>query len=310
MGGDLHRSVLFDEAVDGLAIKADGVYLDGTFGRGGHAGAVLQRLGEHGRLIAFDKDPEAVTHARDRFGVDPRFSIVAGSFASMLREIESLGLLGRVDGILLDLGVSSPQLDDAMRGFSFRFEGPLDMRMDPSSHPSAAEWLAHVKEQDLVQVLKEYGEERYAKRIAAAIIAARKEQPLETTRQLAEIIKKANPAWERHIDPATRSFQAIRIFINRELEDLQRCLEQVPALLAPAGRLVVISFHSLEDRIVKQFIQRQSKGPELPRGLPLRQDQLVPPAMRMVGKPWRASEQEIDENPRARSAIMRIAEKV
>lgn len=310
MEAGLHRSVLFDEALDGLAIKEDGIYLDGTFGRGGHAGALLQRLGEHGRLIAFDKDPEAVAHGRERFGTDPRFSIVAASFASMAREVEARGLSGRVDGILLDLGVSSPQLDDAARGFSFRFEGPLDMRMDPHSHPSAAEWLAGVKEADLVRVLKEYGEERYAKRIAGAIVAARQGQALETTRQLAEIIRKANPAWERHLDPATRSFQAIRIFINRELEDLQSCLEQVPALLAPAGRLVVISFHSLEDRIVKQFIQRQSKGPELPRGLPLRQDQLVPPAMRVIGKPWRASEQEIDENPRARSAIMRIAEKV
>lgn len=310
MAGAEHRPVLFDEALDGLSIRRDGIYVDGTFGRGGHAGAILQQLGEQGRLIAFDKDPEAIAHAIERFGDDIRFQIVADSFATLPQVIAQQGLVGRLDGILLDLGVSSPQLDDAARGFSFRFDGPLDMRMNPLAEPSAAEWIAGVKEQELAQVLKEYGEERYAKRIARAIVDARKECAIATTGQLADIIRKANPAWERHIDPATRSFQAIRIFINRELDDLQQCLEQVPALLAAGGRLVVISFHSLEDRIVKQFIQRQSRGPDLPRGLPLRQDQIAVPPMRAVGRAVRASEQEIEENPRSRSATMRIAEKV
>lgn len=310
MGGLVHRSVLFDEALDGLAIREDGIYVDGTFGRGGHAGALLGRLGAAGRLIAFDKDPEAVAHAQARFGGDARFQMVASSFAVMPQVMAQQGLNGRVDGVLLDLGVSSPQLDDAARGFSFRADGPLDMRMDPAGSPSAAEWIAEVGEPELARVLKEYGEERYAKRIARAIVEARKHRGITTTAQLAEIIRAANPAWERHIDPATRSFQAIRIFINRELEDLQQCLAQVLDVLAPGGRLVVISFHSLEDRIVKQFIQQQSRGPELPRGLPLRQDQIAAPRMRSIGKAQRASAQEVEENPRSRSAIMRIAEKV
>jgi 16S rRNA (cytosine1402-N4)-methyltransferase len=305
-----HQPVLFDEVLAALQVQADGIYLDGTFGRGGHAAAVLERLGEHGRMLAMDKDPEAVRCARERFGNDPRFTIVQGSFAMLGSEVRQRGWEGQVNGILLDLGVSSPQLDTPERGFSFLRDGPLDMRMDTDSGQSAAEWLAGAEEREIAQVLKEYGEERFAKRIARAIVShCREEGPIRTTGELAEVVAAANPRWERDKHPATRSFQAIRIYINRELEDLERFLEEAVELLAPAGRLAVISFHSLEDRRVKRFMRKQSRGDEFPPDLPVRQAQLSP-HLRLVGKAIRAGEAELAQNPRARSAVLRVAERV
>lgn len=310
MGGTLaHRPVLLEEALEVLAIKADGVYVDGTFGRGGHSRCILQRLGPQGRLIAIDKDPQAVEVARRELTADQRFSIHQGSFAMLKRLIGQAGGVHEVDGILLDLGVSSPQLDDPTRGFSFYQDGPLDMRMDPESEPSAAQWLAHASEREIARVLKEYGEERYAGRMARAIVEARREAPVETTGRLAEIVAAANPRWEPGKHPATRSFQAIRIFINHELEDLRAGLEQAVDLLAAGGRLVVISFHSLEDRIVKRFIQREARGGDVPPDLPLTHDQLAV-RLRPVGKAIRAGAAEVEVNPRARSAVMRVAERV
>ncbi|MEW5757019.1 MAG: 16S rRNA (cytosine(1402)-N(4))-methyltransferase RsmH [Pseudomonadota bacterium] len=308
MNDQTHRSVLLDEAIAALSIRADGIYVDGTFGRGGHSAEILQRLGERGRLLAFDKDPAAIAAAQ-QFASDKRFSIVAGSFAGMREEIQQRGWMGKVNGVLLDLGVSSPQLDDAARGFSFRQDGPLDMRMDPEASMSAADWLARVDEDELADVLKEYGEERYARRIARAIVEARQAKPITTTLQLADLIRQASPTHEKRIHPATRSFQAIRIFINRELEDLRLCLDQMLEVLAIGGRLVVISFHSLEDRIVKHYMRDQAKGAELPRGLPVMQSQIRQP-MRLVGKAVYANEAEVAANPRARSAVMRVAERV
>ncbi len=305
-----HQPVLFDEVLAALQVQADGIYLDGTFGRGGHAAAVLERLGEHGRMLAMDKDPEAVRCARERFGDDPRFTIVQGSFAMLGSEVRQRGWEGQVNGILLDLGVSSPQLDTPERGFSFLRDGPLDMRMDTDSGQSAAEWLAGAEEREIAQVLKEYGEERFAKRIARAIVShCREEGPIRTTGELAEVVAAANPRWERDKHPATRSFQAIRIYINRELEDLERFLEEAVELLAPAGRLAIISFHSLEDRRVKRFMRKQSRGDEFPPDLPVRQAQLSP-HLRLVGKAIRAGEAELAQNPRARSAVLRVAERV
>ena len=292
-----------------LNITPTGHYVDGTFGRGGHSAAILQHIYKEGRVLAFDKDPQAIATAQQQFADDERFEIEQASFAEMRQQIQARGWLGKVDGILLDLGVSSPQLDDAQRGFSFQQEGPLDMRMDPTQGLSAAEWLAQAKEKEIAQVLKEYGEERFAKRIARAIVGARSEQPITTTRQLAAIVAAANPAWEKDKDPATRSFQAIRIFINHELEDLKHCLTDVIDILKPGGRLVVISFHSLEDRIVKQFIRKQAKGDEFPPDLPVTHMQLHP-KMKAVGKAQRASDKEVQANPRARSAIMRVAERL
>jgi len=304
-----HRPVLLEEALTALNIRADGRYVDGTFGRGGHSGAILARLGPEGRLLALDKDPAAVAEGERRFGDDPRFVIRQTSFAEIGEVTRTLGWLGKVDGILLDLGVSSPQLDDAERGFSFRHDGPLDMRMDPTRGPSAAEWLAEASEQEIARVLKEYGEERFARRIARAIVQARAEVPIETTGRLASIVAAAVPNREPGKDPATRSFQAIRIFINRELADLQAFLDQVLAVLAPGGRLAVISFHSLEDRLVKRFIREQEKGDRFPPDLPVTAAQLQP-RLRAVGKPIRPSETEVRENPRARSAILRVAERL
>lgn len=305
-----HLSVLLAESLSALQIRPDGIYVDATFGRGGHSSAILQGLGENGRLLAMDKDPEAIRAAEAMFGKDERFSIVHGSFAMLAQEVDKRGWRGRVDGVLLDLGVSSPQLDDASRGFSFLRDGPLDMRMDPTSGKSAADWLAVAKEGEIADVLKEYGEERFAKRIARALVRSRDEEgPIRTTGRLAEIVAAANPRWERDKHPATRSFQAIRIFVNRELEDLDRCLEQVVELLAPGGRLAVISFHSLEDRRVKRFIRRHAKGEELPPGLPIREEQLKR-SLRAVGRAIRAGEDELAVNPRARSAVLRVAEKI
>lgn len=304
-----HKPVLLAEVLAALRVRPDGIYLDGTFGRGGHAAEILVRLGPDGRLLAVDKDPQAVAVARQRFGGDPRFAIERGSFTTLGHQVAERGWVGRVDGILLDLGVSSPQLDEAERGFSFRLDGPLDMRMDPDHGISAATWLAQAAEEEIARVLKDYGEERFAKRIARAIVRGRAEAPITRTGQLQEIVARAHPAWEKGKDPATRSFQAIRIFINRELEDLDEFLAQSVDLLAPGGRLAVISFHSLEDRRVKQFIRRQQHGADLPPDLPLTQAQLWQPRLRAVGKKIVAGAEEVATNPRARSAVLRVAEK-
>ena len=309
MGAEEHRPVLLEEALHALNIKANGYYVDGTFGRGGHSGALLARLDKGGHLLALDKDPVAVAEARRRFGQDERFTVRQASFGRLKQEVKILDWLGQVDGILLDLGVSSPQLDDASRGFSFQKDGPLDMRMDPSQGESAASWLAQAREQDIARVLKEFGEERFAKRIARAIVNARAEQAITTTGRLAAIVAAAVPSREPGKDPATRSFQAIRIFINKELEDLQACLDDVLDVLKPGGRLVVISFHSLEDRIIKRFIREQEKGDRFPPDLPVTQIQLQPRLV-AVGKPVRPNEAEVRANPRARSAIMRVAERL
>lgn len=303
-----HRPVLLEEVLAGLNLRPDGIYLDGTFGRGGHSRAILQRLGDQGRLIAIDKDPQAVAMAEQLAAQDPRFQIQRGTFAMLGQLAANLELEGRVDGILLDLGVSSPQLDDAQRGFSFLQDGPLDMRMDPDAGMSAAQWLARADAEDIAHVLKVFGEERFARRIAQAVVRRRAEAPLETTGQLAQLIEAAVPKREKHKHPATRSFQAIRIFINRELEDLESVLPQTIDVLAPGGRLAVISFHSLEDRMVKRFIRREYQGEQPPPGLPV-MGYGHEPRLRPVGKAIRAGDDEIRENPRARSAVLRIAER-
>lgn len=305
---DVHATVLRDEAVQALITDVDGFYVDGTFGRGGHTAEILRRLSPAGRLLAIDKDPEACAQAQLQFADDERFTVVRGSFAQLREIIAQQQCLGSVLGILLDLGVSSPQLDDAQRGFSFLRDGPLDMRMDPDSGESAAQWLARAAEGEIARVLRDYGEEKYARRMARAVITARAAGPITRTAQLAEIIAAANPAWENHKHPATRAFQAIRIFINRELDDLQLLLADVLDLLAVGGRLVVISFHSLEDRIIKRFV-RGHERPVLPKGLPLR-DSEITRRLRSVGRAIKASKAEIDSNPRARSAVMRVAEKL
>lgn len=304
-----HRPVLLEEALDGLAVLPDGIYIDGTFGRGGHAAAVLERLGTAGRLYAVDKDPDAVRVAQERFGRDARFHIRRGTFAMLGQLAREEGIAGRVSGILLDLGVSSPQLDDAARGFSFLRDGPLDMRMDPDSGVSAAQWLAQADEAEIARVLHEYGEERFARRIARAIVQARAGQPIVTTQQLAELIAQAVPTRERHKSPATRSFQALRIQVNRELQDLEAALDQTLDVLAVGGRLCVISFHSLEDRIVKRFMRRESRGETLPPDLPVMGGP-APGRLRLVGKAIRPGAQELDANPRARSAVLRVAERL
>lgn len=304
-----HRPVLLEEALDGLAVLPDGIYIDGTFGRGGHAAAILGRLGPAGRLYAVDKDPDAVRVAQERFGRDARFQIRRGTFAMLGQLARDEGVAGRVSGILLDLGVSSPQLDDAARGFSFLKDGPLDMRMDPDSGLSAAQWLARADEAEIARVLQEYGEERFARRIARAIVQTRGERPIVTTQQLAELIAQAVPTRERHKNPATRSFQALRIQVNRELQDLEAALEQALDALAIGGRLCVISFHSLEDRIVKRFMRRESRGEMLPPDLPVTGGP-APGRLRLVGKAIRPGTRELDINPRARSAVLRVAERL
>ncbi len=304
-----HRAVLLDEALTGLVIQPGGLYVDGTFGRGGHARGILARLGSEGRLLAMDKDPRAIAAAQEQFLSDRRFMIERGSFAMLKQQLERRGWLGKVSGVLLDLGVSSPQLDDPERGFSFSHDGPLDMRMDPESGQSAADWLAAAPEQEIVRVLRDYGEERYAKRIARAIVQARTAAPIRTTGQLAEIVRAANPAWEKDKDPATRSFQALRIYINQELDDLEACLPQCVEALARGGRLAVISFHSLEDRIVKRCMRKEARGGEFPPGLPITQAHFHP-TLRVIGKAIRASASEVQANPRARSAVLRIAERL
>ena len=304
-----HRAVLLDEAVDALVTDPDGFYIDGTFGRGGHSGAILDRLSAAGRLLAVDKDPQAEPVAGEIAAGDNRFEFVHGSFTSLKQLVADRGMTGGVRGVLLDLGVSSPQLDQAERGFSFSRDGPLDMRMNPRAGPSAAQWLAEADESAIATVLREYGEEKFSRRMASAIVKARQQAPITRTGQLAKIVAEANPAWERGQPPATRAFQAIRIFINRELEDLRELLDDVVNMLATGGRLVVISFHSLEDRVVKRFIRLQEKGPPLPRGLPVKEEQIARP-LKSVGKAVMPSAAEARDNVRARSAVMRVAEKV
>ncbi len=304
-----HQPVLLAEVLTALSIKPDGVYVDGTFGRGGHANAILAELGPQGRLLAMDRDPEAVQSAEQQFGTDPRFEIEQGAFTMLSKVIAQRQLQGKVNGLLLDLGVSSPQLDDASRGFSFSADGPLDMRMDPSSGVSASEWLESASESDIARVLKVFGEERFSRRIARSVVETRQASPLRTTRQLAELIEAAVPRREKNKHPATRSFQAIRIFINGELDEITAVLEQVIDVLAPHGRMAVISFHSLEDRIVKRFIRDEYRGEQPPEEFPLAGMDYVP-RLKPVGKAVRAAAAEVDQNPRARSAVLRVAERL
>ena len=301
-----HTTVLLNEAVAALAIKPDGCYVDGTFGRGGHSRVILERLGGNGRLIALDKDPVAV--AVGKRWRDQRFQIIHSGFAQLGRVLQEQGV-EKVDGILLDLGVSSPQLDEAERGFSFRFDAPLDMRMDVSSGMTAAQWLATVDESLLGEIIHDYGEERFAKQIARAVIAARAIQPINTTRQLAELVGKAVRTREPGQNPATRTFQAIRIYLSQELQELARVLPDSVKLLNSGGRLVVISFHSLEDRIVKHFMRDMAEGDKLPRDVPIRASEVPEGKLNLIGKPVRAGEIELKANPRARSAVMRVAER-
>lgn len=302
-----HVTVLLNEAVEALAIRPDGVYVDGTFGRGGHSRAILARLGEGGRLIAFDRDPVAV--AAGVAMQDPRFELVHAPFSDFSEALAERGV-ERVDGVLLDLGVSSPQLDEAERGMSFRFDAPLDMRMDTTRGVTAAEWLAEAPVADITRVLREYGEERFAYEIAKAVVAARTGGLVATTGQLAAIVEKAVRTREPGQHPATRTFQALRICVNQELEELSLVLPQVVAALAAGGRLVVISFHSLEDRIVKRFMRDESRPPQIPARLPVRAADLPKPRLGLVGKPVRPSDAEVAANARSRSAVMRIAERM
>ncbi len=309
-----HISVLLNESVDGLSIDPDGIYIDGTFGRGGHSRAILSRLSEKGRLISIDRDPQAIAIA-NRIS-DPRFQIIHGPFSNMESYVNKLGLTGQINGVLLDLGVSSPQLDDPERGFSFMRDGPLDMRMDPSSGISASDWLLTAETDDIAWVLKVFGEERFAKRIARAIAQYRENEqnpPLTRTLQLAQLIAAVSPIKEKKKHPATRSFQAIRIYINSELEEIEKALKGALNLLAKGGRLSVISFHSLEDRLVKQFIRKQSKGPDVPHGVPLTETQiraLGQASMKPIGKALKPSDMEVSDNTRARSSVLRVAEKL
>ena len=298
----MHEPVLLAEAIEALAIRPDGTYVDGTFGRGGHSRAILERLGAAGRLIALDRDPAAEQAASAI--ADPRFRFHRLAFSAL----DSVLGNDSAQGMLFDLGVSSPQLDDAQRGFSFRSDGPLDMRMDPTQGESAADFLAQAEEQQLREVIRDYGEERFAKQIAASIVAARGREPIVRTRQLADLVAKAVRTREPGQDPATRTFQALRIHVNRELEEVSLMLPQAVRHLAEGGRLAVIAFHSLEDRIVKRFLQAQAR-PEVPRGLPLRESEMPVPSIRIIGRPQRPSEQETRRNPRARSAILRVAER-
>ncbi|MDJ0813126.1 MAG: 16S rRNA (cytosine(1402)-N(4))-methyltransferase RsmH [Woeseiaceae bacterium] len=309
MSSNAHVPVLLGPVLEGLDIKKDGVYVDGTFGRGGHSKAILQRLGDKGRLLAIDRDPQAIAAAEAVLTEDPRFELYRGELEQLGRRIEEEGLAGRVDGLLFDLGVSSPQLDEADRGFSFLRDGPLDMRMDPESGVSAREWLEHADERELRQVLQRYGEENQAGRIARAVVSARDKQPIRTTTDLADIVASVVPAHTRKTHPATKTFQAIRIFINRELQQLEAVLAESLDMLAQGGRLCVISFHSLEDRIVKRFIRDHSREPEQYRGMPNIPEEFRP-KLKQVGKAITATADEIAENVRARSARLRVAERL
>jgi len=307
-----HETVLLHEAVEALNIKEDGIYIDATFGRGGHSAEIVRQLGSKGRLIVIDKDPLAIAHAKGAYKEDNRVLVWQGSFKDFPDALQEAGL-SKADGVLLDLGVSSPQLDDASRGFSFMRDGALDMRMNPDVGESAAEWLARASEEDIANVIYQYGEDKLSRRIARTIVSRRAEVAIATTLQLAEIIASAIPMRlqkkEPGKHPATRSFQAIRIFINRELEDLNECLNNSKEFLADKGRLVVICFHSLEDRIVKRFLKKESSAPRVPRGLPIMDEQLSRPLFKLVGKAIKPSQDEIGLNVRSRSAIMRIGER-
>ena len=302
-----HTTVLLNEAVKALDVKPQGIYVDGTFGRGGHSRLILQKLGPQGRLIALDKDPAAVAAGQQIS--DARFQLVHSGFEELGNVLQQLGV-GKVDGVLLDLGVSSPQLDEAERGFSFRFDAPLDMRMNTSSGQTAAEWLAEVDESFLTEVIYDYGEERFAKQIARALVAARKDQAILTTRQLGELVAKVVRTREPGKNPATRTFQAIRIYINRELEELAHVLPQCVDSLKIGGRLAVISFHSLEDRIVKRFMRDTARGEKIPHRLPIRDADMPKGKLKLIGKAIQAGEEELKLNPRARSAVLRVAERV
>jgi 16S rRNA (cytosine1402-N4)-methyltransferase len=304
----MHRAVLLQEAVANLVTSVDGHYVDGTFGRGGHSQLILDSLSTNGHLLGVDKDLEAKVVADKLVSEDPRFKFFHGSFAQLPGQLSEMGM-PTVDGILLDLGVSSPQLDESERGFSFSNDGPLDMRMDTTRGETAAQWLAVARVEDIIRVLRDYGEERFAKRIAGAIVEAREEEAIVTTARLAKIVSEANPQWERHKHPATRSFQAIRIFINRELDDLKDLLDAAIDLLVVGGRLVVISFHSLEDRIVKRYMRDMSRGDKIPAGVPVL-DLDLNKRMKLVGKAVKASDDEVSSNVRSRSAVMRVAEKI
>ncbi|KAE9541969.1 16S rRNA (cytosine(1402)-N(4))-methyltransferase RsmH [Ursidibacter maritimus] len=305
-----HITVLLNEAVEGLAIDPNGIYIDGTFGRGGHSRLILSQLSEKGRLIAIDRDPRAIAEAQTIR--DSRFQIVHSAFSAIPEICQQFELVGKINGILLDLGVSSPQLDEAERGFSFMRDGPLDMRMDTTKGLSAMEWLAQVSVEDLAWVLKEFGEERFAKKIAQAVVSYNKSAPekISRTLELANIVANAVPFKDKHKHPATRTFQAIRIFINSELDELEKALNSAISVLAPQGRLSIISFHSLEDRMVKQFMRKHSKGEVVPKGLPILESELnknIP--LKTIGKTIMPSDAEIEANPRSRSAVLRIAEK-
>ncbi len=305
----LHTTVLREEAVTALSVESNGFYIDTTFGRGGHASAVLERLSAQGRLLVLDRDPEAIKVAKSLSEQDARVAVEYSAFSQLGNVTQKHGVKGAVNGILFDLGVSSPQLDDPARGFSFMRDGPLDMRMDREGGVSAEEWIHSASESDIADVIWLYGEERHSRRIAKAISAARSEQRIKSTEQLAQIIKQAHPAWEKDRHPATKTFQAIRIKINDELDELESGLKQAVENLAPNGRLVAISFHSLEDRIVKRFINEGAKGDSFPKGVPVTTDQLKP-SLKKIGKAIKPSLGEVEFNPRARSATMRIAEKI
>jgi 16S rRNA (cytosine1402-N4)-methyltransferase len=311
--GYVHKPVLLDEVIEALNIRADGYYIDATFGRGGHSREIIKRLGPKGRLLAFDKDPDAVKSADNELVQDQRFEIVQGSFTMLMQHVKQHELQAQVAGVLFDFGVSSPQLDDAERGFSFRFDAPLDMRMNPEEGQSVSEWLNKAAEAEIANVIYEYGEERASRRIARSIVSVRVEVPIETTTQLAEIVRKAVPARKnRHkgkdIHPATKTFQALRIFINRELDEIKDVLPQAVDVLCSGGRLATISFHSLEDRIVKRFMRDESLPKKYPPELPIMPDD-SDVKLRNIGKRVRATEKEVNENPRARSATLRVAER-
>ena len=311
MMGNEHQSVLYRESLQALNIKSDGIYIDCTFGRGGHSSGILQQLGLTGKLLAFDRDIDAInSYEAEQLRQDSRFHLHYGCFDELANVSQRFGYQGRVDGILMDLGVSSPQLDVAERGFSFMRDGPLDMRMDTMQGMSAAEYLAHVDEQDLVQVLFDYGDERFARRIARAIVEQRQISPVQTTLQLASLIDNAVPFRDKHKHPATRSFQAIRIQVNQELEQIKAGLSQALDVLAPQGRLVVISFHSLEDRIVKRFIRDESGRKFNPGKLPIKEQDIERGQLKKMGQSIKAQPDELKQNPRARSAVMRVAEKI
>lgn len=303
-----HITVLLNEAVDALAVREDGIYVDGTFGRGGHSRLILSRLGSQGRLIVFDKDPQAIEAAQKLAEQDGRVTVVHDGFSSFQTTLDKLGI-EEIDGALFDLGISSPQIDDGARGFSFRFDAPLDMRMDPTRGMSAAEWIATASEQDLHEVIKNYGEELFSRQIARAIVAQRTESPIDTTRKLAQLVAQNVRTRERGQDPATRTFQAVRIFINRELEEVEAVLPQVMGRLKPGGRLAVIAFHSLEDRIVKQFVKKYSQHPPLPRWAAVKEADLPLPPLKAVGKAIKPGVEETTSNQRARSAVLRVAER-